>query len=168
MNNDNFILCPEQARCIWTISFLSIFSSLYAIYRGYYDLALVPGGIFLTSINYWRHPTYSWRRNVDIIYVKLALIYQLIRSYGAEYCILYYVLVFISLSFYYCGVYYGNQNKFWHSTYSHCLLHIMANISNFVLYSGYIVPIESNPIIKTLLNYFTDTNTIITYSSLEL
>jgi hypothetical protein len=154
MNDDNCILCKEQSNCIWEISFLSIFSSLYAIYRGYYDLALLPGGIFLTSINYWRHPTYSWRRNVDIIYVKLALTYQLIRSYGAENSILYYILLLIGIGFYYIAKYYGNQQMFWHSTYSHCMIHVMATISNFVLYSGYIVPIDSNPIIKTLMTYF--------------
>jgi len=66
-----------------------LISCIYAIYKNHYDLALVPGGVFLTSINYWRCPDYSWRRYLDMIYVKLALIYQIYRAYNAEYCKLY-------------------------------------------------------------------------------
>lgn len=50
------ILTKEQYIFLWKISFLSLISCIYAIYKNHYDLALVPGGVFLTSINYWRYP----------------------------------------------------------------------------------------------------------------
>ena len=35
-------------------------------------------------------------------------------------------------------------------TYLHSMLHLVANVANMVLYSGYIVPIQSNKIVKLL------------------
>lgn len=57
---NSVILYPNQSYFIWKVSWLSLISSIYAISQGYNDLAIVPGGVFLTSINYWRDPDYSW------------------------------------------------------------------------------------------------------------
>lgn len=140
------ILYPKQYLLIYKISFLSFFSCLYAIYRGYYDLALVPGSVFLTSINYWRKPDYSWRRYLDVFIVLLVFTYQNIRAYNAEYMYSYYTLITISVFFFFFGVYLFKINEWWHSVYSHCLLHLFANLSNFILYSGHIAPL-------TILNF---------------
>jgi hypothetical protein len=130
------ILYPEQYKIIYNISFLSIGSSLYAVYNGYYGLAICPGGVFLTSINYWIYPDYSWRRYIDIAYVILALSYQTYRAYGSQYMMQYYTLMFLAISFFQLGIYYYKKNMLWHSTYAHCGLHIFSNIANIVLYSG--------------------------------
>lgn len=130
------ILYPEQYKLIYKISFLSLGSSIYAAYNGYYGLSICPGGVFLTSINYWKYPDYSWRRYLDMSYVKLALIYQLYKAYGCQYMVQYYSLMFLATSMYPLGIYYYKKNLFWHSTYAHCTLHIIANIANIVLYSG--------------------------------
>jgi hypothetical protein len=127
----------KQYLTIWRVSFLLFFSSLYAIYRGHYDLALVPGGTFCTSINYWRKPDYTWRRNLDRVYLRISFTYQLLRSYNAQYVILYNLIIFISILFFYIGLhFYKNKKYWWYSTYSHCMLHIGVNIANVILYSG--------------------------------
>jgi len=131
-----YVLYPEQYKIIYNVSFLSLASSMYAVYNGYYYLAMCPGGVFLTSINYWRHPDYSWRRYLDMTYVKLALIYQLYKACGSQYMVYYYSIMLIALSTYPLGIYYYNKNMYWHSTYLHCSLHIISNIANIVLYSG--------------------------------
>jgi hypothetical protein len=130
------ILYPEQSKLIYNVSFLSLGSSIYAVYNGYYDLAVCPGGVFLTSINYWKQPDYSWRRYLDITYVKLAICYQLYKAYGSQYMVHYYSIMAVSVSMYLLGVHYYKQKRLWHSTYAHCMLHITANIGNLVLYSG--------------------------------
>lgn len=130
------ILYPEQYKIIYNISFLSLGSSIYAIYNGYYGLSICPGGVFLTSINYWKYPDYSWRRYLDMTYVKLAIIYQLYKAYGSQYMVQYYLLMFLAVSMYPLGIYYYKKKLLWHSTYFHCALHIIANIANIVLYSG--------------------------------
>lgn len=136
MLNNGCILYPEQCSFIYRTSFFSIFSSMYAVYNGYYDLSLVPGGVFLTSINYWWKPDYSWRRYLDMAYVKLAITYQLIRAYNSENRDLYYSITGLSILFYVLGVHYYKKKLYWHSTYAHSMLHITANIGNIILYSG--------------------------------
>ena len=131
------ILYPEQYNVIYKISFLSLGSSIYAVYNGYYCLSIVPGGVFLTSINYWIYPEYcSWQRQLDMTYVILAGTYQLYKAYNSQYMMQYYTLMAVAISMYPLGVYYYNRKLFWHSTYAHCALHIISNIANIVLYSG--------------------------------
>jgi len=129
------ILYPKQYNLIYKVSFISLCSSIYAIYKGYYNLCIVPGGVFLTSINYWRNPTNSWRKYIDIGYVSLSLSYQCIMVYNFKYSRIYYITVCIALSLYPISIYYYNKKKYWYSTYAHCMVHIIGNVSNFILYS---------------------------------
>jgi len=128
------ILEPNQYKLIYRVSFLSFGSAVYAAYNGYYILSLCPGGVFLTSINYWRKPDYSWRRYVDMTYVNLALMYQIYVAYWSHCMIQYYSLVTLAISMYILGVYFYKRKLYWYSTYAHCGLHIIANIANIVLY----------------------------------
>ena len=46
---------------------------------------------------------------------------------------------------------------YWESTYAHSMVHIIANISNFILYTGYVMPFTDyfeyfNPIFTTQTN----------------
>ena len=131
----------EQYSCIFRVSFLSFLSSIYALYCGVYDLAIVPGGVFLTSVNYWRYPIHGWRRNLDMSYVASALVYQNYRAYymateGHDYILLYYALMFFSMICYPISLHLHKKKDLWGSTYVHCLLHVVANIANLVLYGG--------------------------------
>ena len=130
------ILQPEQYNIIYNISFLTLGSFMYAVYNGCYDISLCPGVVFLTSINYWVYPDYSWRRYLDITCVILALNYQVYKAYNSEYMITYYLLTSVAASMFPLGVYYYKKKLFWHSTYAHCALHIISNIANIFLYSG--------------------------------
>ena len=130
------ILDKEQYIIIYRISYLLLGSSMYAVYNGYYCLAICPSGVFLTSINYWIYPDYSWRRYLDMTCVKLLLSYQMYKAYSSQYMIPYYSLMTLAIGMYILGIYYYNKRLYWHSTYSHCMLHIISNIANILLYSG--------------------------------
>ena len=134
------ILYPKQSNFIYNVSFLSLISSIYAIYNKHYGIALLPGGVFITSINYWRKPDYSWRRYFDISYVIFALNYQIILSYKVQYYKEYYLLTFCGIGFFILGVNYYKKKNYWMSTYCHIMLHVMANIGNIILYSGSMKP----------------------------
>jgi hypothetical protein len=69
-------------------------------------------------------------------YVKLAISYQLYRAYRSQYAGEYLALMAVEISFYQLGVYYHKKNLYWHSTYAHCMLHVISNVANVVLYSG--------------------------------
>ena len=150
MSFNGYILCPRQSNMLWRTSWLALFNCMYAIKNKHYEIALVPGGVFITSIMYWRKPDYSWRRYIDISYASLSLCYQSLREYNAEYSNVYYTLASISIINYCMGVYSYKKKKYWISTYYHAGLHIFIATANFALYSGYINPIYSTP----LLSYF--------------
>ena len=129
------LLEKEQYILIYRVSYLTLCTALYAIYRKYYILSSLPTFIFLSSINYWRYPTYSWRRTLDIIVVKSSFLIQDIVVYNAEYANLYYCIHMLTLICYISGLYYHDKNT-WVSTYCHLSVHVVANIGNIVLYSG--------------------------------
>ncbi len=130
------ILDREQARCLYYTSYLSLLSLTYAIYRNHYSLAIIPGSVFLTSINFWRYPTYSFRRNLDITVVLSSFLYQNYIAYFSLYGNLYYITSALVGFLYLLGVYYHRKQKPWKGTYVHMSLHVVANIGNFMLYSG--------------------------------
>ena len=128
---------PEQCFFICKVASLFLLSSINAGYKGHYDLAIGPFGIFLTSLNYWRKPVpNSWRRYLDMTCVSFVLSYQLIRAYNAEYYKEHYLAVVIGLSFYPLGNYFYKKKQYWNSIYSHSMIHVMANVSHFILCSG--------------------------------
>ena len=135
------ILIPEQYNLIYRVSWLSFASSMYALQNKHYTLWFVPGSIFLTSINYWCKPDYSWRRYLDMAFAKSMIIYQLSMAYKSEYSLAYYIVTGTALSFYPLGIYYYKKGYHWKSTYAHIALHVLCNIGNFILYSGSPLPL---------------------------
>jgi hypothetical protein len=130
------ILHKDQYTMIYRFSHILVGTCMYGIYRQHYYLAVCPGFIYLTSINYWRKPDYSWRRYLDMAVVKSTIIYQHIMAYNAEYAIPYYTIFGLGIFMYPIGIYYYSTNDYWKSTYSHILLHVLANIGTIILYSG--------------------------------
>ena len=94
------ILPPSHHWFLWRLSWLSLFSSLYALHQKHYYLALVPFSVFVTSVMYWCHPDYSWRRYLDMFVVHGALFYQLYRGQDAENREVFYVVIFVACCFY--------------------------------------------------------------------
>lgn len=134
---NGLVLPPTQHMYIFSLSFLSLISGIYAISRGYYDVAAVPLGVLLTSINYWRHPLFnSKRRYIDMIYVHIAMFYQIFRAYYAENVVSYYIILFASVCFFPLSWHYHEKKETWKGTFLHGMVHILGNVSNIVLYSG--------------------------------
>lgn len=72
------------ARYIYTTAWLFLLSSIYALYRRYYDVSAVAFILFVSSILYWNHPLYDWRRNVDIVIAVLAWLYLVYKAFAAK------------------------------------------------------------------------------------
>lgn len=123
---------------MYRTSHLFLISFLYGILRKHYSVSIVPGLIFLGSINYWKNPDYSYRRYLDIGITTSGIIYQNYMAYNAEYANIYYLIFLIGILSYPLGIYYYRRREYWKYTYAHCSLHIIANIGTIVLYSGYI------------------------------
>ena len=112
MSENNCILQPEQYNFLWKTSFLSLFSSLYGIYKGYNDISYSTFAVFLSSINYWKKPNYSWRRYLDITVVNISLIYHLLRAQNSQYSKLYYSTLFTGICFFPLSKYYYNKKLY--------------------------------------------------------
>jgi len=130
------VLPLPQAHFLYRLSHISLISGTYGMYRGYYDLAMVPIGIYFTSINYWKYPkATSIRRYVDISYVILSFTYQHTRTMYAENMIPYWGFILMAFLCYPLGRYFKNENA-WIGTFFHSGCHIFSNIANIIIYSG--------------------------------
>ena len=142
LTGDGCILYPEQYSFLCKISVLLLIVSLYGLYKKHYDIALINFGVFLTSIMYWCKPTNCWRKTLDVTYVKFAFFYNILRAINSEYSIIYFITLIISIFFYQLGVYLYNKKLYWESTYAHSMVHIFANLSYIILYTGYVKPLS--------------------------
>lgn len=147
----DLVYLPNNSRILWTSSWLFLGTSVYTVYNRQYDLVVVPGGLFLTSINYWRDPHFnSWQRTVDVYYIYVSFGYQIIRCYNAEYFIYFALgLVLCVLLYKVSGIAY-NYKMFFLSTLLHSCLHIIANMSIAYLNSGFIDPFCDNKLGKLM------------------
>ncbi len=136
----SLIIPRDEARIIFRLASLSFLSSLYAIYRGHYDLSMVPFSVGCSTMLYWSEPRYGWRRNVDMTTVFLALMYQLYRTTAAEMVMPYYILTVLTIACYPAGIYQHQKGNIRTGVYIHSGMHWIGNIANFVLYSGAITP----------------------------
>ena len=141
----DLVYLPECSRILWTSSWLFLGTSAYTVYNLHYDLVIVPGGLFLTSINYWRDPHFnSWQRTLDVNYIYFSFSYQLMRCYSAQY-ILHFLLGLAFCCFLYkLSLITFDYKMFFLSTLLHSSLHIFANLSLLGLNSGYIEPFCDN------------------------
>ena len=135
-NSTSLIYQPRHSRILWRASWLFLGTAAYATYQQHYDLAIAPAGIFLTSINYWRHPTYSIRRTADIICVWIATGYTLTRTLTAQHSFICYIIYIFAFACYPISNMYLRQGNHTHSMLLHALMHVIGNISNIILYSG--------------------------------
>jgi hypothetical protein len=160
---EEYVMEEKYSCCIFRVSFISFLSSVYALYCGCYDLAAVPGSVFLTSVNYWRKPVYGWRRNLDMSCVALALTYQNYSAYlllssssvmshdsssQLPALLTYYTLMGLGIGCYHLSVNLYEKKYIWSSTYVHCMVHVLANTANVLLYNRVGMGNSQRPIVS--------------------
>ncbi len=133
---DKPIVCRNHANTILYVSVVNALSSMYAIYNGHYRCSILVAAVFLTSINYWRHPIYCWRRTLDVAVVLFSWSTMLIVALFSEHCLRYYILSAIAMSCYPISHYFANNNMPSMEVLFHSYLHILGNLALFVLFSG--------------------------------
>ena len=144
------ILPYNQYILIYRFSFITFFTFLYALYMKLYLISIFPGSIFLTSINYWKKPMYSYRRTLDIVVVTTSISCQHYLAYNSQYQEIYYFLFLIAKILYLLGKYYYNKKEYLISTYLHISFQAISNFATVILCSGDIV--YYNTISKYSLN----------------
>ena len=135
-STEDLVVRPDQARVIFRMAYLSFLSATYALYRGHYDLSLVPFSVGCSTMIYWIHPTYSCRRWMDIAVVTVSLLYQLLRAATADNAIPYFIVKAGAVLCYPVGMYYHWRGNTWNGVYWHCGVHILGNLANIILYKA--------------------------------
>ena len=132
------LLPADQHWFLWTTSWVTAVSAVYATSRGLWDLCWCPWVVLFTSLLYWARPTPGARRALDVGCVQLCFWWQLYRAWGAQHGAAYYALQALGVAAYGCSLFFEYRMRwFWVSTLFHGLgVHVVGNISNMVLYSG--------------------------------
>ena len=73
-NEDIYIAKWEDTRWLVLSSFFFTVPSIYAFIINMYSYSLLLLCTSLISANYWRKATYSWRRDLDIIFAKISFV----------------------------------------------------------------------------------------------
>jgi len=157
--SDNLVsqaaLPASHSKWLFGVSWLSFVTAFLCAYCGLWDLLIVPLGVGINSVNYWRKPDYGWRRYVDIIFIQFAIPYSCYKAYACAepYRSMYYVCLVVGISFFgnacrlCCRPAHGRWSDFckghpedarrlaW-STANHFLLHVMCNVGNAALFVG--------------------------------
>jgi hypothetical protein len=140
MAGERLVLPRHISKNLFRSSFLTVFSVASGAYNERYDCMAAAITVLTTSINYWRHPVFGIRRNVDIVAAAGCLSYQLVfvapeAPDGA--CMLYLGSVGGGLGCYamarLSNFVRANQRI---SCMWHMGLHTCANVGNLVLYDS--------------------------------
>ena len=78
----NILYNHEGSEILCLSSLLFLIPIIYAFENNLYLYSLFLSGILVTSFNFWRHPIYGIRRNMDLYYAKISFIIS---------CIIYYI-----------------------------------------------------------------------------
>ena len=131
---NGLVMPKSHSNYLFTTSCISLVSGVYGLYKKQHNFAIYPLGVFITSINYWIHPVNNWRRRLDQAIATFSIIGQSIDAIGHPNFNPYiYTMSFATLC--YPLSYYFQHKYLPMSTFCHSLIHIVANISNFILYS---------------------------------
>ena len=71
-NNDIYIAHWQHTKWLVLSSFFFIIPATYAFINNLYAHFILLLFTSLISANYWRKATYSWRRNMDLIFAKIS------------------------------------------------------------------------------------------------
>lgn len=126
----------EQTKWLVLSSYFFIFPSFYAFFYKLYFYFIL---LFLTSLisaNFWRIATYSWRRNMDLVFAKISFtvfVYNGIIYIKTPFFIIisYSGLFFIFYLYYLSGKLFNEKNFDW--VKFHFLFHIILTFEQFII-----------------------------------
>jgi hypothetical protein len=77
VSTQKLVLPPHLSKYLFRSSFLAIISVIAAVHNQRLDCLICALPLWLTSVNYWRHPTHGLRRHMDIATACSTCVYQL-------------------------------------------------------------------------------------------
>ena len=91
IKDEMYIACWQHTKWLFLSSFFFTIPAIYAYINNLYFHSILLLFTSLISANYWRKATYSWRRNMDLIFAKFSFI--VFASNGIYYVRTFYYLI---------------------------------------------------------------------------
>ena len=127
--NDVYVLSNKKhSNLLFSSSFLFLISCILSFIYNIYDYCFLLFCLFFTSINYWRKPTLSLRRNIDICCAIVSFTYHKYTLFS-NINIISIICLYIGISFYFFGIFLSRNEKIFMSVVSHMLFHFFTNMS---------------------------------------
>ena len=119
---DLYIAPPEQTKWLTLSSFFFTLPAIYGFMNQLHSHSVLLALTSLISANYWRKATYSWRRNMDLVFSKIAFgvfFYEKIVHVRA---VPHLVaggsgLVLLTYCYYFSGKYFDEKKDVWYKYY---------------------------------------------------
>lgn len=146
----DLVVKPKYALFLWRTSWLSLLSSLYALYVNLPDMSFVSFMLYCTSLLYWSNPRYNYIRNIDITMAISSVYYHVWKAYYNEYGNIYIMKLSFIILLYPFSWYLHYKKQYWLSIYAHGLLHLIGNISNILFYNHLYKLQTIKPIIQNI------------------
>jgi hypothetical protein len=144
----------EYARWLWWSSWMTGVSALSALLFNLYDLSMLAILVLGTSLNYWRHPDYGYRRYLDIASVQIALWWTAFRSVDATEPHRTVGLVFgVVLCIAFVASVYMRQRDVVLSTILHVFVHFFGNLGSIIAFTGGLPRLSDASVFRFLSNY---------------
>ena len=136
MNKTVIDLRNDYNHLLYKSSHITIITVCFAIYNKKLGYAISNATVLVTSLLYWKNPTYGSRRTIDIYAVTTAFVYHTYTSTGTLYSKEYYYFTVLGIvSYIISWKLYYNQYHFY-SVLFHLFLHVFANMGNIALCVG--------------------------------
>ncbi len=102
-----------------------------------YDLSIITFLVGFVSLNFWREPSYSWRREMDLYIAQLGVDYYFVRSFDSSVGYIFCILFLVTLYRFKLSLIYYNDKKYGLAVINHGAMHIGTNMSIiYLLQSG--------------------------------
>jgi hypothetical protein len=136
MNEEKYIVMWKHSKWLVLSSFFFMIPSIYAFYCKLYYYSILLLCTSVVSVNYWRKPTYSWRRNFNLFFSKISFItfaYNgIINVRFIPYVITGYLLLIVLIyCFYTSGKLSDKKQNNWYIY--HFLFHFLVAYEQFII-----------------------------------
>ena len=136
INKDIYIAPYENTRWLVLSSLFFTIPSIYAFINSLYNFSILLLFTSLISINYWRKATYSWRRNMDLIFAKLSFIIFLFNGIFYVRSVIYLItgytgLIFLLYCYYLSAKLLKLKNNNWYKY--HMVFHLIMTYEQIII-----------------------------------
>ena len=140
---NRYIAPPEYTKWLFLSSLFFIIPAIYAYINNFYFYAIILLITSIVSANFWRKPTYSWRRNLDLVISKITFViftingfiyirslYLMIAGYISLICLIY--------CYYLSEKYLKTKKNNWYKY--HFIFHVLLNLELvIIIYSAQLI-----------------------------